>query len=282
MNLPRSNCTGFIEPQPVVNEPALTIGSTLVLADLHIGIEYELSLAGINIPSQIERRIDRALHYLDAVKAQRVILLGDVKHSIGKTSSIERHDIPLFLRSIAECAPVEIIPGNHDGGIEYLTPRDTRFGIRIHSSKGCRIKGVGLVHGHTWPFTELLGCSHVIMGHNHPIVRLSDPLGSVSSKPVWIRACFVEDVFRKRYPKIERYDDPRVIIMPAFNEIVGGIAFNEATYETLLGPLFANRAILLEQAEAYMLDGTYLGTVAQLRNLAPESGKSRRTRRREK
>jgi metallophosphoesterase superfamily enzyme len=70
--------------------------------------------------------------------------------------------------------------------------------------------------------------------------------------------------------------------MPAFNELVGGIAFNEATYETLLGPLFANRAILLEQAEVYLLDGTYLGTVGQLRNLAPESGKSRRTRHSEK
>jgi len=278
----RGDQVALTEPRPIINEPALTVGNALVLADLHIGIEHELSLSGINISSQIERRIDRALQYLNAVKAQRVVLLGDVKHSIGKTSPLERHDIPHFLRSIAECAPVEVIPGNHDGGIEYLIPRDTRFGIRIHPSKGCRINGMGLVHGHTWPSTELLGCSHVIMGHNHPIVRLADPLGYVSSKPVWIRACFVEGVFRKRYPKLERYNDPRVIIMPAFNELVGGIAFNEATYETLLGPLFANRAILLEQAEAYLLDGTYLGTVGQLRNVAPESGKSRRTRQSEK
>src|SRR5665811_564029 len=124
---------------------------------------------------------------------------------------------------------------------------------------------------------RLLGCSHVIMGHNHPIVRLADPLGYVSSKPVWIRACFVEGVFRKRYPKLERYNDPRVIIMPAFNELVGGIAFNEATYETLLGPLFANRAVLLEKAQAYLLDGTFLGTVEQLRELAPDSYRARKS-----
>jgi metallophosphoesterase superfamily enzyme len=114
------------------------------------------------------------------------------------------------------------------------------------------------------------------MGHNHPIIRLADPLGYVGSKPVWIRACFVEAVFRKRYPELGRYQNPRIIIMPAFNELVGGIAFNEATYETLLGPLFANRAILLEKAQAYLLDGIYLGTVEQLRKFAPESGKSRR------
>ena len=278
MNVTYGDPKSSFEPQPVINEPALTVGNALVLADLHIGIEYELSLNGIHIPSQIERRIERVLRYLSKAKARRVVLLGDIKHCVSKTSPLERHDVPYFLRSIAESAPIDILPGNHDGGIEYLIPRDTRFGIRIHSSKGCRVNAVGLVHGHTWPSTELLGCSHVIMGHNHPIVRLADPLGYVSSKPVWIRACFVEGVFRKQYPKLERYNDPRVIIMPAFNELVGGIAFNEATYETLLGPLFANRAILLEQAEVYLLDGTYLGTVGQLRNLAPERGKSRRTR----
>jgi len=264
------------EPLPVINEPALTVGSTLVLADLHIGIEHELSLSGINIPSQIERRIERTLRYMDTVKAQRVVLLGDVKHSISKTSPLERHDIPHFLQSVAERASVDILPGNHDAGIEYLIPRDTRFGIEIHQSKGYSINDVGLVHGHTWPSTELLECNYLIMGHNHPIVRLADPLGYVSTKPVWIRAYFVEAIFRKRYTELSRYGNPRIIIMPAFNELVGGIAFNEAAYETLLGPLFANRAILLEKAQAYLLDGTYLGTVEQLRKLAPESSKSRR------
>lgn len=266
------------EPRPVINEPAMTVGDTLVLADLHLGIEHELSLSGINIPSQIEQRIDRAFRYLEMTNARRVVLLGDVKHSIGKTSPLERHDIPHFLRSIADRARVEIIPGNHDAGIEYLIPRDTRFGIKIRSSKGCRISSVGFVHGHTWPSAELLACSYVILGHNHPIVRLADSLGYVSSKPVWIRTRFVESIFREKYPELNGYRDPRVIIMPAFNELVGGIAFNEATYDTLLGPLFAHHVILLEEAQAYLLDGTYLGTVDQLRLLAPERRKSRRDR----
>jgi len=277
MSPTRRNRTALTEPQPLVNEPALIVGSTLVLADLHIGIEHELALSGINIPSQIDRRIDRALRYLATAKAQRVVLLGDVKHTISKTSALERHDIPHFLRSLAECAPIDILPGNHDAGIEYWLPRDSRFGIEIHPSKGCSIHGAGLVHGHTWPSTDLLRCDYVIMGHNHPIVRMADPLGHVSSKPVWIRTRFVESVFRERYPEMEGYADPRVIIMPAFNELVGGIAFNEASYETLLGPLFSNRAIALGKAQAYLLDGTYLGTVEQLRGIAPSHSKSRRT-----
>jgi hypothetical protein len=271
-----------LEPQPIINEPALTVGDTLVLADLHLGIEHELSLSGLNIPSQIEPRINRALRYLEITNAHHIVLLGDIKHSIGKISALERHDVPRFLRSIAECARVDVVPGNHDAGIEYLIPRDTRFGIKIRSSKGCRICDVGLVHGHTWPSPELLTCSNIILGHNHPIVRLADSLGYVSSKPVWIRTHFVESIFRERYPDLNGYGDPRVIIMPAFNELVGGIAFNEASYDTLLGPLFAHRVILLDGAQAYLLDGTYLGTVGQLRLFAPESRKSRRDRQNQK
>ncbi len=277
MNPTDGNPKSLVEPQPVVNEPALTVGNALVLADLHIGIEYELSLSGIHIPSQIERRIERVLRYVSKVKARRVVLLGDIKHCVSKTSSLERHDVPHFLRSIAECAPIDILPGNHDAGIEYLIPRDTRFGIEIHKSKGYSINNVALVHGHTWPSIALLDCDYVVVGHNHPVVRLADPLGYVSTKPVWIRACFNEGVFRQRFPDLGRFNNPRVIIMPAFNELVGGISFNEASYETLLGPLFTNRAILLEKAQAYLLDGTFLGTVEQLRELAPDSSRSRKS-----
>ncbi len=270
------------EPEPVVNEPALTIDSTLVLADLHIGIEYELSLRGINIPSQTDRRIARVLRLLDTTGAERVILLGDVKHTISKISTLEREDVPRFLRSLAELVEVDILPGNHDAGLEYLIPRDTHFKIELHPSKGCEASGVGLMHGHTWPASELLSCRHVVMGHNHPAIRLTDPLGYTSSKSAWIRTRFIEDTFKKRYVTLERWTDPIVIIMPAFNELAGGIAFNEASYDTLVGPLFASRAIVLEQAQAYLLDGTYLGTIEQLEHLSPRRRRSKRSARKGK
>jgi putative SbcD/Mre11-related phosphoesterase len=282
MNLTDGNTKSLVEPQPVLNKPALTVGNTLVVADLHIGIEYELSLSGIHVPSQIERRIERVLGFLSEVKARRVVLLGDIKHCVSKTSPLERHDVPHFLRSLAERVPIDILPGNHDGGIEYLIPRNTRFGIEIHRSKGCNINNVALIHGHTWPSLELLSCDYVIVGHNHPVVRLADPLGYVSIKPVWIRARFNEGILRQRFPELGLFNNPGVIIMPAFNELVGGISFNEASYETLLGPLFSNRAILLDKAQAYLLDGTFLGTVEQLRELAPDSYRVRKSSSRRK
>jgi putative SbcD/Mre11-related phosphoesterase len=271
-----------MELAPLIDEPALTVDGSLVVADIHIGIEYELSLSGIHIPTQVHRRTDRILRYLEDTKADRVILLGDIKHNVPWTSKLEREDIPHFLRSIAECATIDIVPGNHDSGLTYLIPRREDLQIELHRSKGFALQNIGFMHGHTWPALELLSCDYVVMGHNHPSIRLADPLGHLSSQPVWIRTRFVEAVFRERYSDLEWFADPRVIIMPAFNELAGGIAFNEATYDTLLGPLFTNKAVELETAEVYLLDGAYLGTVSQLRYFVPKPKPKKTQRQRRK
>jgi len=270
-----------MEPVPLMNEPALTVDGSLVVADIHIGIEHELSLSGIHIPTQIQRRTDRILRYLEDTKADRVILLGDIKHNVPRTSTREREDIPHFLRSVAEHAMIDIVPGNHDSGLAYLIPWGEDLRINLHRSKGFVLENIGFMHGHTWPALDLLSSDYVVMGHLHPSIRLVDPLGHLSSQPVWIRTRFVEQVLRERYPDLERFINPRVIIMPAFNELAGGIAFNEATYDTLLGPLFTNRALELETAEVHLLDGVYLGTVSQLRHFVPKprSRKIQRQRR---
>ncbi len=267
-----------MELTPLINEPALTVDGSLVVADIHIGIEYELSLSGIHIPTQVQRRTDRLLRYIEDTKADRVILLGDIKHNVPWTSKLEREDIPHFLRSIAERATIDIVPGNHDSGLTYLIPWHEGLRIELHRSKGFVLQNIGFMHGHTWPARELLSCDYVVMGHNHPSIRLADPLGHLSSQPVWIRTRFVEAVFRGRYTDLEWFANPRVIIMPAFNELAGGVAFNEATYDTLLGPLFTNEAVELETAEVYLLDGAYLGTISQLRRFAPKP-KPRKTQR---
>ncbi|MEZ5335824.1 MAG: hypothetical protein R2741_11620 [Methanolobus sp.] len=37
------------------------------------------------------------------------------------------------------------------------------------------------------------------------------------------------------------------------------MAFNESMYDDLLGPLFSSRGVDIDNAEAYLLDGTQLG-----------------------
>ena len=77
------------EITPILEEPALIVRNTeisLVVADIHLGIEWDLYRSGINLPSQMKGRLDRLLGYIQANSPDRVILLGDVKHNVPKVS----------------------------------------------------------------------------------------------------------------------------------------------------------------------------------------------------
>ncbi len=251
---------------PLLNEPALVVENTvrtLVIADIHLGIEWDLYYSGISIPSQVEKRKKRICGYIKKVKPDRIVLLGDIKHNVPRTSWQEKQEVPEFLGSLASFAPVDIAPGNHDGDIEYLIPEN----VTIHDMRGFVLDDAGYFHGHTWPDAELLSVSYVIMSHNHPAIRLTDSLGHALSEPVWIRTHFIEKAMREHYGDIE-WMNPEVIIMPAFNELCGGIPFNESVREELLGPVFANHAIELEKARAFLLDGTDLGTIGGIKKLS--------------
>ena len=250
---------------PLLNEPALVVENssrTLVIADIHLGIEWELYNSGISIPSQVEKRTARIREYIRKAAPDRIVLLGDIKHNVPRTSWQEKKEIPVFLGELAGFAPVDIVPGNHDGDMEELIPGN----VTVHDMRGFVLDGTGYFHGHTWPNEALLCASHVVMSHNHPAIRLVDVLGHGISEPVWIRTRFIEKAIMEHYGHLE-WNDPEVIIMPAFNELCGGIPFNESIHEELLGPVFANHAIELEKARAFLLDGTDLGTIGGIKKL---------------
>ncbi len=250
---------------PLLNEPALVVENTfktLVIADVHLGIEWELYQSGFSIPSQVEKRKMRIHDYIRKVKPERIVLLGDIKHNVPITSWQERQEVPEFLKELSALAHLDIVPGNHDGDIEELIPEN----VTLHGMRGFVLDDVGYFHGHTWPDVELFSASHVVMSHNHPTIRFTDSLGHGVSEEVWIRTYFIEKAIKEHYGEI-KWSSPEVIIMPAFNELCGGIPFNESIHEELLGPVFANHAIELEKARAFLLDGTDLGTIGSIKKL---------------
>lgn len=258
---------------PILEEPALIATNSetsLVIADIHLGIEWDLYRSGINIPSRMKERFNKILGYIQENSPDRLILLGDVKHNVPQVSWQEKSEIPRFLEALAEHVHVDIFPGNHDGGIEFLF--DRQKDINIHSARGAVLDGVGYFHGHTWPAPELLAVSHVIIAHNHPTIRFTDTFGYSTAEPAWIRTKFKADVMKGRFGNLDFEDptqwaNPNLFIMPAFNELCGGVAFNESTREDLLGPAFSSGGIELENAEVYLLDGTRLGLLKNIRKL---------------
>lgn len=266
---------------PILDEPALTAKNketALVIADIHLGIEWDLYRSGINLPSRMKDRLDRILGYIQAVSPDRIVLLGDVKHNVPQVSWQERDEIPRFLETLAEYAHVDIFPGNHDGGIEFLF--SGQKDIKVHSARGAVLDGTGYFHGHTWPAPELLAASHVIAAHNHPTVRFTDTFGYSMVEPAWIRTKFKPENLKERFGNLnfenrEEWADPEVFIMPAFNELCGGVPFNESIQEDLLGPVFSSGGIELENAEVYLLDGTRLGLIKNIRKLEHTKVRSR-------
>ena len=73
--------------------PALMVESgerVMLAADLHLGLEYELSRQGISIPYQWNRILDEMMVLLEEHKPDRLVLLGDVKHGVPATSFSEK------------------------------------------------------------------------------------------------------------------------------------------------------------------------------------------------
>jgi metallophosphoesterase superfamily enzyme len=63
------------------------------------------------------------------------------------------------------------------------------------------------------------------------------------------------------------------IIMPSFNDFLGGRPINRKTKTTdskfqILSPLLRSKSMKIEEAELFLLDGTFLGTIDQLAMLS--------------
>ena len=260
--------------KPLIDEPAIVVENehkALVIADLHLGIEAEFRQKGINIGSQTEKLLERAIKCVKAAEPDVIILLGDVKHAVPQISLTDRKEVPFFLAHLAEYAPVYIVKGNHDGFIDRLLLEVTepdwnpKHEILVKTTKGFLFDHVGYTHGHSWPSPELFSAPYILIGHNHPRIRLvSSNSRYRSMKPVWIRVQCDYEAVMKQYPelKLSKRTAPGVIIMPAFNELCGGVAFNTAKRE-LLGPV-ASKLLRLDTMEVYLLDGTYIGKVCDL------------------
>jgi len=268
---------------PIEGEAALLIENnerSLIVADLHIGIESRFVKKGLHFPSQthlIKNRIEKLIR---EYTPSTLVILGDVKHNIPNISFQEWKEIPRFFKNLTELIKIEIVPGNHDGNLKRLIPKN----ISYHSSKGYILKNgnkkIGLLHGHTWPARDLLDVNLLFMGHNHPAIGLKDSLGIRHVDKVWIRTKWKKKRVQMYILKNEtsmngnitdseqnsnkkKIGNPEIIIFPAFHPLIKGTAFNDPQSK-FLGPLFTTESIEFDEATAYLTDGTHLGPLKNL------------------
>jgi len=244
-----------LDVQPILNEPILFIDSEkiLIIADLHIGIESELREYGLNAPSQTSKMTEHLILLFKKYRPRDIVLLGDIKHNIPSSTIQERKDVKKLLENIQSYGTIHIIPGNHDGNIKKISPE----GIIIHTSDGIVIENIGFAHGHRWPGDKIMKCKQLIIGHTHPNIMLTDRLGYKTFEPCWLKGKFIKQKMKEKYTYTT---DAKILVMPAFNPLCGGIAVNR---EGVAGPI--GRIMDIGNSEVYLLDGSFLGKVKNIK-----------------
>jgi uncharacterized protein len=261
---------------------------TLLISDPHLGWENSLQEKGIHVPSQTEKILNKLTSIITKYKPQELVVLGDVKYTVISSKLGEWHDVPDFFSKLQKFVDsIAIVRGNHDANIEPLLPEN----IELLPATGAVIGDIGIFHGHRWPSPALLKCKTLVMGHLHPVVVFRDPAGFKITRQIWMKAninteAFGKILLQKHNIKVEdtvvetlrkHYNVSlkarEIFIMPSFNDFLGGRPVNETRprkeigEESLIGPVLRSEAVDVDNSELYLLDGTYLGTLNQLRNL---------------
>jgi hypothetical protein len=230
--------------------------------------------------------LQRLKTIIESEEPSRLVMLGDVKHSVTGAELEEWRDVPEFFEELLKLVPsIQVILGNHDGNLEPLTPSK----VELLNSSGIALwKRFGLFHGHAWPTPEILGCETLILGHLHPAVTLRDALGYRLTRPAWITAsCDGRKLLggSLKAAGVKGKVDPdetladrfhvrlavrRCVFVPPFNDFLGGRPVNSKRMEEshageTLGPILRSGAVDMDNAEVHLLDGTYLGHVKQLK-----------------
>ncbi|MDG6909245.1 MAG: hypothetical protein JRN08_02650 [Nitrososphaerota archaeon] len=231
--------------------------STLLISDLHLGLEKEMAKKGFRLPAYSVKMVGRIRDIADRYGTKRLAVLGDVKHTVGKVEDIDWGAVPWFFDTMLDLfESVEVVPGNHDGNIKTVLPQR----VVLHPSQGTVLgKGrgrIGVAHGHAWPSEEAIATRNLVIGHSHFTYEMRDPLGSRSREAVWVTATYdVAELMRGAgYPSKAR-GKGKLTVMPPFNRLVGGQPINRSrSFE--FGPVLSSRSVSLEDSDIFLTDGT--------------------------
>jgi len=197
----------------------------LVIADLHLGIEYALALKGIYLPAYQFQEITRIIdNYLDEFDPSTLIVVGDLKHEFGQKTWQEHRETIQLLKKIKERdIHFILVRGNHDNFIRGVLERnnvDFRDPIYVE-------KHFLFIHGHKElpQDIDLSGIKYVIMGHEHPAILFRDDIGGKDKFPVFLLG------------KLPGHNRIKLIVLPALSPVATGVEVNVAESRDFLSPI---------------------------------------------
>jgi putative SbcD/Mre11-related phosphoesterase len=226
----------------------------VAVSDLHIGLENELMLKGVAMPSVTPGMTAELLRLVEQEHADSIILLGDIKHTVGSISKQEWDEIPTFLKRLAASADVYLVPGNHDSSIRHLVPSN----VNVVSVRGMAIGETLFVHGHSMPSDVRSNIARIVMGHVHPIFLKKGSV--INGERVWIYIRGRKEALFSSEGHVE------LVVVPSFNPHL--YASGEKWYRKSISPIITR--VMQHQVDKCIvatLDGSVVGNVAALQNI---------------
>ncbi|MGC8662361.1 MAG: metallophosphoesterase [Candidatus Micrarchaeia archaeon] len=223
----------------VNSKPALIIENNLVVSDLHIGIEEKLKEKGISVPDLSKIMGKDIKKIFDESKANRLILLGDIKESIGYPTKFGYSCMSSFFEEIKGIDTI-IVKGNHDA---HLAEVLSILGYDYKIEKEMLLKSAALAHGNAYPSKVAISKKYLIIGHGHAAYGHA---GEAVEK-IWIIA--------------SSRNNKKLVLVPAFNPMISGS--NIRNWTTEMGIIKAG-SFNMNSASVFDLYGKLLGKLGVL------------------
>lgn len=171
----------------------------LIFSDFHMGYEDALIAKGVLVPrfalKDIIKRLEKIFSQVPDVKT--VVINGDLKHEFGRISKQEWSDtFKLIEYLLTKVRTVHIIKGNHD---PMLGPITAKQGIYLVPS--LILNDILIIHGDQAPKIIASSIKMIIIGHEHPAIRLRSGYRNELFK------CFL----------LGRYKNKNLIVCPSFH-----------------------------------------------------------------
>ena len=214
--------------QTVDSLPLLYLPSEnlLVLSDLHLGLEENMTSKGSYVPQfQLEDIIEDINFAKKLTNADKILINGDLKNEFSRSHFAEKKEIKELINELEQnFNDIFLIKGNHDTAMDKLL---AEFSLEFEDYK--ILDNILFTHGHrlidNLEDLDTEDFDTVVLGHEHPALSLVDDVG-VKEKI----DCFLYG----------ESDIGNLVVLPAFAKVSSGTRINETPSKDLLSPLLRN------------------------------------------
>jgi len=105
-------------------------------------------------------------------------------------------------------------------------------------------------------------CTYLFLAHLHPSIEFKDKFGFRNLEQVWIKGKIDLNRVKEKY-KVKKLGKINLIVMPTFNQLLGSVNIRKLVETEEPGVI--GKLIDVENSKIYLLDGTFLGYLKDLK-----------------